>query len=106
MKGFLDIIENSDVIPLIMDSANNILSMPPIINSELSKISLETKNVFIDITATDKTKALTALYVLCHSFSIYSSTPCSFESVEIIDGNEKYSSPNLNLQKSMSVNSE
>jgi len=36
-----------------MDSKDNILSMPPIINSELSKITLQTKNIFIDITATD-----------------------------------------------------
>lgn len=86
LKGFVDILEDKELIPLIMDSKDNILSMPPIINSDLSKISLDTKNVFIDITATDKTKAYTALYVLCHSFSIYSKTPCTFESVEIIDG--------------------
>lgn len=89
-----------------MDSNDNILSMPPIINSDLSKISLETKNIFIDITATDKTKALTALYVLCQSFSIYSSTPCTFEAVDIIDGEEKFSSPSLELNRNISLTSE
>ena len=69
LKAYVPIIENSDFIPLIMDSADNILSMPPIINSELSKITLDTKNIFIDITATDKTKALIALDVLLSSFS-------------------------------------
>ena len=53
--------------------------MPPIINSNLSKINLETKNIFIDITATDKTKALFALNVICACFSTYSKTPCVFE---------------------------
>lgn len=57
LKPYVSIIEDSDVIPLIMDSKDNILSMPPIINSDLSKIDLNTKNIFIDITATDKTKA-------------------------------------------------
>lgn len=76
-----------------MDSNNNVLSMPPIINSDQSKISLETKNIFIDVTATDKTKAFTALYVICQSFSIYSKTECEFEAVEIIDGDAKFCSP-------------
>lgn len=71
-----------------MDSKDNILSMPPIINSDLSKISLDTKNIFIDITATDKTKAYMALYVICSAFSIYSSNPCTFEAINIIDGSE------------------
>lgn len=53
LKDYVDIVKDSEVIPLIMDSKDNILSMPPIINSELSKISLDTKNIFIDITATD-----------------------------------------------------
>ncbi len=79
LKPYVEIVENSELIPLIMDSNDNILSMPPIINSDLTKISLATKNVFIDITATDKTKALIALNVICASFSQYSETKCSFE---------------------------
>jgi phenylalanyl-tRNA synthetase beta chain len=42
--------------PVIYDSNNVVLSLPPIINSNHSKITLDTKNVFIEITATDKTK--------------------------------------------------
>lgn len=104
LKAFIPIIENSDVIPLIMDSEDNILSMPPIINSELSKITLETKNIFIDITATDQTKALIALDVLLSSFSMYSQTPFSFEQVKIIDDDiGEYLSPKTPLYKSMQV---
>jgi len=40
LKPYVKIIEDSDVVPLIMDSAGNILSFPPIINSDLSKIDL------------------------------------------------------------------
>lgn len=47
-----------------MDSKNMVLSLPPLINSDFSKISLETKNVFIEITATDKHKATIALNIL------------------------------------------
>lgn len=64
MKGYVDIIKNYDEVPLVMDSWNKILSLPPLINSDYSKISLDTKNIFIEITATDKHKANIALKLL------------------------------------------
>lgn len=37
--------------PLLIDAANNVLSMPPIINSEYSgKVTTKTKNVFVEVT--------------------------------------------------------
>lgn len=54
---FVHIIENSPVYPVILDSNDVVCSLPPLINSEHSKINLETKNIFIEITANDKTKA-------------------------------------------------
>lgn len=38
-----------------------VLSLPPIINGAHSAITLQTKNVFIECTATDLTKAKTVL---------------------------------------------
>ena len=104
LKAYVPIVENSDVIPLILDSAENILSMPPIINSELSKITLETKNIFIDITATDKTKALIALDVLLSSFSRYSATPFTFEQVKVVDAVDgDFICPQVPLFKTMAI---
>lgn len=57
--------------------------MPPIINSNHSKISLKTKNVFIDITATDKTKAEIVNNILVTMFSQYTSEPFTVEPIEI-----------------------
>ena len=57
MKGYVDIIKDCQELPLVVDSREQILSLPPLINSEYSKIGIETKNVFIEITATDKHKA-------------------------------------------------
>ena len=42
--------------PVIYDSNDVVLSMPPIINGNHSKITLDTKNVFIECTGTDLTK--------------------------------------------------
>ncbi|SMN18562.1 similar to Saccharomyces cerevisiae YLR060W FRS1 Beta subunit of cytoplasmic phenylalanyl-tRNA synthetase, forms a tetramer with Frs2p to generate active enzyme [Maudiozyma saulgeensis] len=81
---FTHIIENSPVFPVIMDDNDTVCSLPPLINSEHSKISLETRNVLIDITATDKTKAEVVLETLCAMFSRYCDEPFSIEPVEIV----------------------
>lgn len=88
LKNFLHIIEKSEVIPLILDAEDRILSMPPIINSEFSKIDLNTKNVFIEITATDKTKGLMALNAVLANYTMYCQDKFTFEQVEIkeLDG--------------------
>jgi phenylalanyl-tRNA synthetase beta chain len=36
--------------PLLIDSQRNVLSMPPIINGELTRVSAETRNLFLDVT--------------------------------------------------------
>ena len=64
IKPYVDIIAGSPVLPVIRDSAGTILSLPPLINSEASKISLSTKDVFIEATATDLSKAHTVLNTL------------------------------------------
>ena len=60
----MPIIKDSPVYPVIYDSNGVVLSMPPIINGDHSKISLNTKNVFIEATATDLTKAKIVLDIL------------------------------------------
>ena len=42
---------------VIRDSTGTVLSLPPIINGRHSRIQPSTKNVFIECTATDETKA-------------------------------------------------
>ena len=44
----------ADLCPMIEDSRHEILSFPPIINGELTKLTSETKNVFIDCTGTSE----------------------------------------------------
>ncbi|XP_048719443.1 phenylalanine--tRNA ligase beta subunit isoform X1 [Caretta caretta] len=56
LKHYLHIIENKPLYPVIYDSNSVVLSMPPIINGDHTKISLNTRNVFVECTATDITK--------------------------------------------------
>ena len=85
LKPYLHIIRDSPVYPVVLDSSGQVLSLPPIINSNYSKMTPETKNVFIEITATDLTKALTVLDILVCAFSEYTSpVPYTIEQVEVV----------------------
>jgi len=52
--------------------------MPPIINSEHSKITLDTRNVFIDVTATDQTKLDIVVNIVSTMFSEYCEVPYTY----------------------------
>nr|CAG4643836.1 EOG090X03QT [Lepidurus arcticus] len=60
LKAYVPLVADSPVVPVILDSKGVILSMPPIINSYHSRITLNTRNILIECTATDHTKALKA----------------------------------------------
>lgn len=84
LKKFLHIIENSSVFPVIYDSKRTVLSLPPIINGAHSAISMNTKNVFIECTATDKTKAEIVLNMMVTMFSVYCKNKYEAEPVEVL----------------------
>ncbi|XP_073530713.1 phenylalanine--tRNA ligase beta subunit isoform X2 [Phyllobates terribilis] len=84
LKHFLHIIEDKLVYPVIYDSNGVLLSMPPIINGDHTKISLTTHNVFIECTATDLTKAKIVLDIMVTMFSEYCSQPFTAEAAEVI----------------------
>lgn len=84
LKPYTDIIYDSSVYPVIYDSANTVLSLPPIINSKHSRIQLHTKNVFIECTGTDLTKANIVLDTVVTMFSEYCENPFTAEKVEVI----------------------
>ncbi|KAK6483823.1 phenylalanine--tRNA ligase beta subunit-like [Huso huso] len=84
LRHFLHIIEDKPVYPVIYDSNGIVLSMPPIINGDHSKISLNTKNVFIECTATDVTKAKIVLDMMVTMFSEYCDEPFTVEAAEVV----------------------
>ncbi|KAI8572402.1 hypothetical protein RHMOL_Rhmol01G0195700 [Rhododendron molle] len=98
LKKFLHIIENSSVYPVLYDCNRTVLSLPPIINGAHSAITLETKNVFIECTATDLTKANVVLNTMVTMFSTYCERKFEVEPVEVIysDG-RSYVYPDISL---------
>ncbi|KXT17889.1 hypothetical protein AC579_5901 [Pseudocercospora musae] len=84
LSRYLHIIGDSPVYPIIYDKNRTVLSMPPIINSNHSKITLNTTDVFIDITATDKTKLEIVNHIICAMFSMYCTEPFTVEPVNVV----------------------
>lgn len=81
---YLHIIRDAPLYPVIYDANKTVCSLPPIINGDHSKITLDTKNVFIEITAIDETKLDIVCDMIVAMFSIYCATPFTVEPVKII----------------------
>ncbi len=64
-KEYGKIIEEFKEYPIIIDSKENVLSMPPIINSDYSgKITKDTKNLFIEVSGNNERFVLPVLNVI------------------------------------------
>merc|ERR1719297_640629 len=97
LKPYLPIIKDSPVYPVIYDANDVVLSLPPIVNGEHSKITLNTKNIFFEVTATDLTKASIVLDTLVTMFSQYCDKPFTVEPVQtVLPGGEILTYPKLN----------
>ena len=83
LSKYLYLIEDKEVYPLMMDSNGVILSVPPIINGKHTKMTINTKNVLIDITGLDYTKCVIVLKILIAMFSKYCSEPFTVEQVKV-----------------------
>ncbi|KAK6038554.1 phenylalanine--tRNA ligase, B5 domain protein, partial [Cooperia oncophora] len=84
LKPYLPIIRDKERYPVIYDANGIVCSMPPIINGEHSKITLQTKNIFIEATATDLQKATVVLDTVVTMFSQYCKEPFTIEPVEVV----------------------
>ncbi|CAL8576363.1 phenylalanine--tRNA ligase subunit beta [Xanthoria parietina] len=91
LSRYLPIIRDSPVYPVIFDSKRTVCSMPPIINGNHSKITLNTRNVFVDMTATDPTKLEICLNVLVSMFSQHLEEPFTVEPVNIVSPHNRQS---------------
>lgn len=80
-EKYSKLIIDYDKYPLIVDSNDNIMSMPPIINSDLTKLTTDTKNLFIDVTGTDLTAVTNALNIIASNLS---ENADSIEEVEVV----------------------
>ena len=93
-KQYGSILENSNRVPLILDSNENTVSFPPVINAAVTTVTPKTKNLFVEITGINKEDAEDMLSVVA---TILQSAGFSLESVDIRGA--KNSRPKLKERK-------
>ena len=81
IKPYTSLIADSPVYPVIVDANEVVCSLPPLINGAHSKMSWETRNVLLEVTATDLHKAETVLNLMVTLFSQYCDQPFTVEPV-------------------------
>ena len=95
-KDYAHLIEDFDKYPLILDKNDNVLSMPPIINGELTKLKEDTHNIIVDVTGTDERAVNQALSIICCSFAEVGG---EIKSMEVRYEDKTITSPDLTPQE-------
>ncbi|CAG9533290.1 unnamed protein product [Cercopithifilaria johnstoni] len=84
LKSYLPIIIDKERYPVVRDKNGIVLSMPPIINGEHSKIQLSTRNILIEVTATQLEKAKIVLNTIVSMFIQYTSNTTKDDSTSFL----------------------
>lgn len=53
-RAYGPVLKGSELFPIITDSRGEVLSFPPVINGDLTRVTTKTRNVFIDVTSTNR----------------------------------------------------
>jgi phenylalanyl-tRNA synthetase beta chain len=91
-KKYRQLVDWARKYPLLVDKDGNVLSMPPIINGELTRIDEKTRNLFLDVTGTDYRAVERSLNVLSTALADMGGT---IEMVEVRSPNHTVVTPNL-----------
>jgi phenylalanyl-tRNA synthetase beta chain len=94
--AYRHIIDWSPKYPLLMDENGAVLSMPPIINGELTRVSSETRNLFLDVTGTSYEAVEKSLNILATALADMGGT---LEKVYVKYPDKTIVSPNLEPEK-------
>ncbi len=92
-KQYGRFLDDQNKYPVIKDAEGNVLSFPPIINSQLTRVTDKTKNLLIDVTATDLKAAEDALAIV--AVALYDAK-FMIESVKINYLGRKMETPDMN----------
>lgn len=96
LKHYTHLLKDEPLYPVLLDSQGIVMALPPLINGDHSKLTIGSRNVFIDITAKDLTKAQVVLNTLVAMFSLYCDDQFTVEQVQVITSNGKtINYPNL-----------
>ncbi|HPA49264.1 MAG TPA: phenylalanine--tRNA ligase subunit beta, partial [Methanofastidiosum sp.] len=93
--AYAHLLSSFEECPIWLDSNNEVLSMPPIINGDNTKVTETTKNLFIDITGTHKKSIEYALNIILMGLFIRGGEIHSFK---LNDEGKDWIYPNLDRE--------
>ncbi len=64
-RDYAKIVKDFSLFPLIVDDDDHVMSFPPIINGERTRVTIDTKNILLDTTGTDKRAVGVAVNIIC-----------------------------------------
>jgi phenylalanyl-tRNA synthetase beta chain len=91
-KQYGQILSAFDSYPLIVDSTGLVLSLPPIINGQATKVNDKCRNLFVEVTATDQKTAEDLLAIL--AITLYEAG-FEIKTVSIDSGKRKIETPQM-----------
>jgi phenylalanyl-tRNA synthetase beta chain len=91
-KQYGQILSAFDRYPLIVDSTGLVLSLPPIINGQATKVNDKCRNLFVEVTATDQKTAEDLLAIL--AITLYEAG-FEIKTVTINSGKRKIETPQM-----------
>ncbi|EQD65504.1 phenylalanyl-tRNA synthetase subunit beta, partial [mine drainage metagenome] len=66
---FGKLIQSDSLVPIILDDAGSVLSMPPVVNGSSTKVVNDTSKFLVDLTGTDARSVRSAAWILANYFS-------------------------------------
>jgi phenylalanyl-tRNA synthetase beta chain len=83
-KAYAHLVEGLELLPALIDAQGQVLSLPPVINSDETKVTTRTRNLFLDVTGCNLPVVTRALAILATSIvELDPSGQAQLERVEI-----------------------
>lgn len=95
-RAYKNLVDWASKYPLLIDRDNRVLSMPPVINGELTRVDERTENLFLDVTGTDYAAVERSLNVLSTALADMGG---AVERVKVKYADHTVYSPDLSVQK-------
>jgi phenylalanyl-tRNA synthetase beta chain len=89
---YAHLLDGTEAVPVIVDSAGHVLSLPPIINGELTALTTRTRDVLVDVTGTDERAVFAILDIVVTALAERGGTIHSFQ---IQSGKSSRTTPDL-----------
>lgn len=68
-KRYGHLLRDYDLVPILTDSDDNILSFPPIINGEITKVDTDTRNLMVEVTGTNPKSSREMLSLIAYELA-------------------------------------